>query len=95
MVNILGTLATIYGLFGALSILMQARKMVLRHESCDVSLTYMATYVGGYFIWLPYGILAHSFPLVIVDSVGLVCGSITLACTLLLRGTCQPVKVRR
>lgn len=89
MVNILGAIATVYGVYGALAILMQAHKMLIRHESCDMSLGYMASYVGGYAIWLPYGILAHSFPLIIANSVGLVCGIITLIVAVTYRGVCQ------
>jgi uncharacterized protein with PQ loop repeat len=92
MVNILGAVATVYGVYGALSVLMQARKMLVKHESCDMSLFYMTSYVGGYAVWLPYGLLAHSFPLIIADSVGLACGVFTLAVAVTLRGACQPVR---
>ena len=91
MVNILGAIATVYGVYGALAVLMQAHKMLIRHESCDMSLAYMASYVGGYAVWLPYGVLAHSFPLIIADSVGLICGIVTVAVAVSLRGSCQPV----
>jgi uncharacterized protein with PQ loop repeat len=94
MVSILGAVATVYGVYGALAILMQARKMRVKHESCDISLPYMSSYVTGYGIWLPYGVLAHSFPLIITDSVGLVCGIITLAVAVTLRGGCT-VKVAK
>lgn len=89
MVNILGAVAAVYGVYGALAILMQARKMLVKHESCDISLPYMSSYVGGYAVWLPYGLLAHSFPLIIADSVGLACGVSTLAIAVSLRGACQ------
>lgn len=89
--QVLGAIATVYGVYGALAILMQAHKMLVMHESCDMSLPYMASYVGGYAIWLPYGVLAHSLPLVISDSVGLICGLVTVAVALSLRGACQPV----
>lgn len=97
MVNFIGAVAAVYGVYGALAILMQARKMLVKHESCDMSLGYMASYVGGYAVWLPYGVLDHSFPLIIADSVGLICGIFTVVIAVRLRGAChqQPVKVAR
>jgi uncharacterized protein with PQ loop repeat len=89
MVNIVGAIAAVYGVYGALAILMQDHKMLIRHESCDMSLPYMASYVGGYAIWLLYGVLAHSLPLIIADSIGLICGVITLIIAVSLRGNCE------
>ncbi len=95
MVNILGAIAAVYGVYGALAILMQAHKMLIKHESCDISLPYMSSYVGGYAVWLPYGFLARSFPLIIADSVGLICGVFTLVIAVTLRGpACKPVKTK-
>jgi uncharacterized protein with PQ loop repeat len=85
VVNILGAVATVYGVYGALAILMQAHKMLVKRESRDMSLAYMASYVGGYAVWLPYGVLSHSFPLIIADSVGLVCGTFTVIIAVVLR----------
>jgi uncharacterized protein with PQ loop repeat len=90
MVSILGAIAAVYGVYGALAILMQAHKMLIKHESCDISLPYMASYTGGYAIWLLYGVLARSFPLIIADSVGLVCGVFTLVVAVTYRGVCKP-----
>ena len=85
MSQMLGVAAMLYGIAGALSILLQARQMRARGASCDVSARFLATYVGGYAIWLLYGTL-RSVPIVAVHAVGLVCGAITLAVALRLRG---------
>lgn len=83
--QILGTVATLYGLGGALSVLLQARQMHVRGTSCDVSVRFLAVYVGGFAIWLLYGLGIGSVPIIVVHAVGLLCGSITLAVALRLR----------
>jgi uncharacterized protein with PQ loop repeat len=83
----LGTVATVYGVFGALKTLLQARQMLARRSSGEVSAGFLASYVGGYAIWLAYGLSTGSLPLVVVDTVGLFCGGLTLAVALSLRGS--------
>jgi uncharacterized protein with PQ loop repeat len=85
MTRVLGTVATVYGLGGALSVLLQARQMYVRGRSCDVSARFLTVYVGGFAIWLLYGLGIASVPIVGVHAVGLVCGTITLAVLLWLR----------
>ena len=41
----------------------------------------------GYAIWLAYGLSTGSLPLVVVDTVGLLCAALTLAIALSLRGS--------
>lgn len=78
MLTALGVAATVYGVGGALSILIQARQIWTRHSSCDVSLRFLAVYVGGYAIWLVYGLALHNLTLMLADSAGTICGAITL-----------------
>ena len=85
--QLLGFVATIYGVFAALAALLQTRQMLTRRASCDVSARFFAAYAGGYAIWLLYGLSVSSVPLIIVDSVGLLCGGLTLAVALSLRGS--------
>ena len=83
----LGTAATVYGVLGALKSLLQTRQMLARRTSGDVSALFLASYVGGYAIWLAYGLSTGSIPLIVVDAVGLLCGGLTLAVALSLRGS--------
>jgi len=83
----LGTVATIYGVLGALKTLLQTRQMLARRTSRGVSAGFLASYAGGYAIWLAYGISAGSLPLIVVDTVGLLCAGLTLAVALSLRGS--------
>jgi hypothetical protein len=74
-----------YGVAGALSVLLEARKMLARGSSGDVSRGFLGAYVGGYAIWLLYGVSLRNAPIILVDSVGLACGVATLAVALRLR----------
>ncbi len=84
-IQILGAAATLYGLGGALSVLLQARKMLARGTSGDVSARFFAVYVGGFAVWLLYGLGVGDVPIVLIHTVGLVCGTVTLTVTLRLR----------
>lgn len=95
-IQVLGTAATLYGLGGALSVLLQARLMQVRGTSGDVSARFFTVYVGGFAIWLLYGLGIGSIPIVLVHAVGLLCGTVTLAVMLRLRGRRGAgMKVRR
>jgi uncharacterized protein with PQ loop repeat len=84
-IQFLGTAATAYGVLGALKTLLQTRQMLARRSSREVSAGFLASYVGGYAIWLTYGLSTGSFPLIVVDAVGLLCGGLTLVVALSLR----------
>jgi MtN3 and saliva related transmembrane protein len=85
--DLIGTAATLYGIGAAAASLLQARQIVRRRRSCDVSARFFASYAAGYAIWLLYGVSIGSLPLILVDVVGLLCGGFTLAITLALRGS--------
>jgi uncharacterized protein with PQ loop repeat len=85
--DVIGTVATLYGLGAACTALLQARQVARRGSSCDVSARFFATYAGGYGVWMVYGLSIGSLPLILVDLVGLLCGLITLAVTLSMRGS--------
>ena len=88
--QLLGTVATAYGVVAPLSALLQARQMLARRSSREISLRFFASWVGGYVIWLLYGLSAGSTPLIVVDAVGLLCGGLTLAVALVLRRDTRP-----
>jgi uncharacterized protein with PQ loop repeat len=85
--QLLGTAATVYGVLAALKTLLQTRQMLTRRASREVSARFLASYTGGYAIWLAYGLSTGSLPLVVVDAIGLLCGGLTLAVALSLRGS--------
>jgi uncharacterized protein with PQ loop repeat len=87
LTQFLGTVATVYGVLGALKSLLQSRQMIARRSSGDVSAGFLASYAGGYAIWLAYGLSAGSLPLIVVDAAGLLCAGLTLAVALALRGS--------
>jgi uncharacterized protein with PQ loop repeat len=83
----LATAATVYGVLAALKTLLQTRQMLALRSSRAVSAGFLASYAGGYAIWLAYGLSTGSLPLIVVDTVGLLCGVLTLAVALSLRGS--------
>jgi len=83
----LGLLVIAYGIGAAAAGLLQVRRLLRARSSCEASALFFAVYAGGYAIWLAYGISIGSFPLVIVDGIGVVCASLTLAVALSLRGS--------
>jgi uncharacterized protein with PQ loop repeat len=85
--QILSLIATLYGIGAAGAALLQARQVVRRGSSCEVSARFFATYAGGYAVWLLYGLSIESMPLILVDAAGLACGLVTLAITLQMRGS--------
>lgn len=85
--DVLGMIASLYGVGAAGTALLQARQVVRRRSSCEVSARFFATYAGGYAVWLLYGLSIDSMPLILVDAAGLACGLVTLAITLRMRGS--------
>lgn len=83
----LGAVATVYGVLAAVKSLLQTRRMLARRASGEVSTGFLASYAGGYAIWLAYGLSTGSIPLIVVDTVGLLCAGLTLAVALFLRGS--------
>lgn len=87
MAETLEIAATLYGVAAAATSLLQARQIRRRGSSQDVSAGFLAAYLGGYGMWLLYGLSIQSVPLILVDAFGLLCSGITLAVTLSLRGS--------
>jgi len=85
MTSVLASVAIVYGVAAALSVLLQARQMHARGDSCDVSARFLAAYAGGYAIWLLYGLSLENVPIIAVDALGLVCAAVTLGVALRLR----------
>src|SRR5579859_4361689 len=61
--------------------------MLARRSSGEVSAGFLASYAGGYAIWLAYELSTGDIPLIVVDIVGLLCAGLTLAVALSLRGS--------
>src|SRR5437879_1891233 len=62
--QLLAAIAAVYGVLAALITLLQTRRMLARRSSCDVSARFLASYAGGYGIWLAYGLSTGSIPLI-------------------------------
>jgi uncharacterized protein with PQ loop repeat len=85
LVSTLGASATAYSVAAGTTLLLQMRTMIRRGSSGDVSVAFLAATNGGYLVWLLYGLGIGSFPLVVSDAVGLVCGIAALVAAVRLR----------
>ena len=75
---VLSLAVMLYGVAGALASLLQLRRIHERGSSLDVSLAYLSVYGGGYVLWLAYGIVIHSVPLIVADAVGATAMAVTI-----------------
>ena len=85
VVHFLATAGTAIGLTGAASLLLQARRLKRLGTACETSIPVRLVTLGGYAIWLAYGIAIRDLPLILVDLAGLAGAALVLHITLTLR----------
>jgi MtN3 and saliva related transmembrane protein len=83
--TLLAAIATAYGLCGAASSLLEAATLLRSGRADEISLAFLGVLLGGYLVWLLYGISAGDEPLIVTDAVGLAAGTITLSVAVRLR----------
>ena len=67
--TIFADVALVAGLLTAVAPFAQARRILRRRSSNDVSLTWPGLYAGGCLVWIGYGISIGSVPLIVSQSV--------------------------
>jgi uncharacterized protein with PQ loop repeat len=85
IVQFLATTGTAFGLLGATSLLLQARRLRRLGTACEISIPIRLVSLAGYAIWLAYGIAIRDVPLIVVDLAGLGGAVLVLHITLALR----------
>jgi uncharacterized protein with PQ loop repeat len=93
--DFLGTVATVWGVVGAFSSLLQARKLARTHSAESVSLGFLATFFGGYVTWALYGMAIESTPLIVVDLIGICTSSLTIGLALRIRHAADEALIGR
>jgi uncharacterized protein with PQ loop repeat len=83
--TLLAVIATAYGVAGAASSLLEAARLLRSGSSDEISLAFFFVLLGGYLVWLLYGISARDEPLIVTDAVGLAACTITLSVAVRLR----------
>ena len=78
MTDILAVVAASWGVFMAISPLLQIRRMVQRRSSSDLSLSYLAVLLIGFALWIAYGISLGNPALIIPNGVALAVGIATV-----------------
>jgi len=79
--------ATTYGVAMSLAPFLQARRMIQRRSSVDVSITYLAVLTVGFTLYFLYGLSISNRLLIITNTVSIVATVITLAIAIRLRDT--------
>jgi uncharacterized protein with PQ loop repeat len=85
IVQFLATTGTAFGLMGAVSLLLQARRLRRLGTACEISIPIRLASLTGYVVWLAYGIVIRDVPLIVVDLAGLAGAGLVLHITLVLR----------
>jgi uncharacterized protein with PQ loop repeat len=83
--SFLGTAGTALGLFWALSMLLQARRLLKIGTACELSIPIRVLALAGYAVWLAYGIAIKDVPLILVDLAGVAGAALVLHVTVVLR----------
>jgi uncharacterized protein with PQ loop repeat len=84
-IHMLATLGTAVGLVGAASLFLQARRLIRVGTACETSIPVRLVAVGGYAVWLAYGIAIRDVPLILVDVAGLAGAALVFQVTVRLR----------
>ena len=79
--------ATTYGVAMSLAPFLQARRMIQRRSSVDVSITYLAVLAVGFTLYFLYGLSVSNRLLIITNTVSIIATVITLAIAIRLRNT--------
>jgi uncharacterized protein with PQ loop repeat len=85
IVHLLATAGTAIGLMGAVSLLLQARRLRQLGTACETSIPVRLVTATGYAVWLAYGVAIGDVPLILVDLAGLAGAGLVLHITLVLR----------
>ena len=74
----LAVCAAAWGVVMALSPLLQIRRMIAQQSSRDVSIGYFCVLLGGFALWLAYGVAIANLALIVPNAVALAVGCLTV-----------------
>jgi MtN3 and saliva related transmembrane protein len=75
----LGIAAATWAVVMAVSPLLQVREILRRGSSEGISASYFAVLVGGFCLWIAYGVARHDVPLVVPNSAAVAVTLFTIA----------------
>lgn len=82
MTDVIGAAAATWGVFMALSPLLQIRRMRETRSSADVSLAYLAVLEVGFALWFSYGVALGNLAIVVPNVVAFTIGAATIGMVL-------------
>jgi len=80
--TMLAVAAATWGLVMALAPLLQIRRMTRQRSSRDVSIGYWSVLLGGFALWVAYGVAVANLALIVPNAVALCVGCLTIGVAL-------------
>ena len=87
MTDTLGILAATWGVMMAVSPALQARRILERRSSADISIAYLAVLQVGFALWVAYGLSLRNTAIIVPNAVALLVGAATIAVALRFRAS--------
>ena len=69
MSDSLAVIAATWGVLMAISPLLQIRRVIERHSSADLSLSYLGVLMVGFILWMAYGLSIGNAALIVPNTV--------------------------
>jgi uncharacterized protein with PQ loop repeat len=85
VVVVLAVAAAGWAVLMGLAPLLQLRRMLQRHSSADVSVSYLLILLPGFALWVAYGVASDDVALVVPNVVAFVVGASTACAAIRLR----------
>lgn len=79
MGDVLGWIATIWGVAMAVGPVLQVRRIIAERSSVGVSLVHLWILVVGFGLWLAYGIAIELWPLIITNVIAVIAHAVWFA----------------
>ena len=79
MTDALALIAASWGVMMALSPILQARRILERRSSADISIASLAVLQVGFTLWMAYGFALGNLAIIVPNSVAFLVGAATLA----------------
>ncbi len=92
MSEILAVVTTIWGLVMALAPLLQLRVIIKNRDASGISTAWICILLIGFLLWLAYGLVNHTAPLIITNTVSAsIAVALLIAITVYRKKTAHPV----
>lgn len=88
-VQLMGAIAAIFSSFVAMAQLLQTRCLIQGRCSKNISVAWLSCYALGGLLWVIYGLLLHSWPLVMSSSISMALAALNASLALYFRSAAE------